>query len=141
MPFWQAIFCAAIPNIIGQQVTLADKPYTITGVMPRGWKFPVQNDAIDYIAPLYPMFSGPPPNPIDRRGAHFLPVVGRMKPGDGSAHRDSADLQTIAAQLAKQYPDTNAGPDRTRRVAPIRYGRRRETGACSCCSRRWRSFS
>ena len=84
--------------------------------MPRGWKFPIQKENVDYIAPLLPMFSGQTPNYIMRRGAHFLPVVGRLKPGV-DLRTATADLQTIAAQLAKQYPDTNAG--RTERAVPL----------------------
>lgn len=105
--FWKRYF-AGDPQIIGRQVTMVGKPYVVTGVMPHGWKFPVQEDAINWIAPLYALFSGPPPNPLDRRGSHFLPVVGRMKP-EISLPTASADLQTIASQLATQYPDTNAG--------------------------------
>ena len=105
--FWKQHF-GGDPGVLGRQVTVADKPYTITGVMPPGWKFPIQNEPINWVAPLYPMFSGPPPNPMDRRGAHFLPLVGRLKPGI-SLQTATADLQTIAAQLAKQYPDTDAG--------------------------------
>jgi putative ABC transport system permease protein len=105
--FWQRRFNGD-PKIIGKEVTMVGRTYTVTGVMPPGWKFPVQQDPIAYIAPLYDIFSGPPPNPIERRGAHFLPVVGRLKPGV-SLRSGSADLQSIATQLAKQYPDTNAG--------------------------------
>lgn len=113
--FWQRRF-AGDPKIIGQQATVAGKVYTITGVMPRGWKFPVQKENVDYIAPLLPMFSGQTPDYTMRRGAHFLPVVGRLKPGV-DLRTATADVQTIAAQLAKQYPDTNAG--RTERAVPL----------------------
>ncbi|HEX4666950.1 MAG TPA: ABC transporter permease [Chthoniobacterales bacterium] len=113
--FWQRRF-AGDPKIIGKQVTIAGKPYTVTGVMPRGWKFPIRSENVDYIAPLLPMFSGSTPNYIMRRGAHFLPVVGRLKRGV-DLRSATADLQTIAAQLAKQYPDTNAG--RTARAVPL----------------------
>jgi putative ABC transport system permease protein len=113
--FWQRRF-GGDPNIIGKQATMVNRTYTITGVMPPGWKFPVQHDPVNYIAPLYEIFSGPPPNLIERRGAHFLPLVGRMKPGI-TLQTASADLQTIAAQLAKHYPDTNAG--RTVRAVPL----------------------
>ena len=113
--FWQRRF-AGDPKIIGKQVTIADKPYTITGVMPRGWNFPIQNETVDYVAPLLPMFSGSTPDYLMRRGAHFLPVVGRLKPGV-DLRTATADLQTIAAQLAKQYPETNAG--RTERAVPL----------------------
>lgn len=113
--FWQRRF-AGDPKIIGRQVTLAGKPYTVTGVMPKGWKFPIGSEKVDYVAPLVPMFSGSTPNYMMRRGAHFLPVVGRLKPGV-DLKTATADLQTIAAQLAKQYPDTDAG--RTERAVAL----------------------
>ena len=53
---------------------------------------------------------------MERRGAHFLAIVGRMKPGV-DLRTATADLQTIAAQLAKQYPDSNAG--RTERAVAL----------------------
>ena len=114
--FWQRHF-AGDPNIIGKQATVAGKVYTITGVMPPGWKFPVQTAPIDYIAPLLPLYSGQTLNLMERRGAHFLYVVGRMKPGV-TLRKATADLQTIASQLARQYPDTNAG--RTARAVDLR---------------------
>ncbi|MEO5717137.1 MAG: ABC transporter permease, partial [Chthoniobacterales bacterium] len=104
--FWQRRF-AGDPNIIGKQVPLSGKVYTITGVMPRGWKFPVQRENVDYVAPILPLYSGSTPDYTTRRGAHFLAVVGRMKP-DVDLRTATADLQAIAAQLAKRYPDTNA---------------------------------
>jgi len=113
--FWQRHF-AGDPKIIGQQATVAGKVYTITGVMPRGWKFPIQNEKVDYVAPLLPLFSSQTPNYMERRGAHFLAIVGRMKPGV-DLRTATADLQTIAAQLAKQYPDSNA--DRTERAVAL----------------------
>ena len=113
--FWQRHF-AGDPKIIGQQATVAGKVYTITGVMPRGWKFPIQNEKVDYVAPLLPLFSSQTPNYMERRGAHFLAIVGRMKPGV-DLRTATADLQTIAAQLAKQYPDSNAG--RTERAVAL----------------------
>ncbi|HEY1583751.1 MAG TPA: ABC transporter permease, partial [Chthoniobacterales bacterium] len=114
-PFWQRRF-AGDPKIIGKQATVAGKVYIITGVMPPGWKFPIQREQVDYIAPLVPLFSGQSPNYLERRGAHFLSIVGRMKPGV-DLHSATADLQTIAAQLAKQYPDTDAG--RSEHVVPL----------------------
>jgi putative ABC transport system permease protein len=113
--FWQRHF-GSDPKIIGQQATVAGKVYTITGVMPRGWKFPIQNEKVDYVAPLLPLFSSQTPNYMERRGAHFLAIVGRMKPGV-DLRTATADLQTIAAQLAKQYPDSDAG--RTERAVAL----------------------
>ena len=42
------------------------------------------------------------------RQAHFLRPVGRLKPGV-SLTQAQADLDLIAAQLEKQYPDSNSG--------------------------------
>ena len=80
--------------------------------MPRGWKFPIQNENVDYIAPLLPMFSSETPNYITRRGAHFLAIVGRLKPGV-DLRTATADLQTIAgATRANNIPiPTPAGPN------------------------------
>ena len=50
------------------------------------------------------------------RGAHFLTVVGRLKPGV-DFRQAGADLKTIAAQLAQQYPDSDAG--RSEFVTPL----------------------
>src|SRR3954451_4474077 len=67
--FWQRHF-GGDPKIMGKEVTMAGHTFTITGVMPRGWKFPIQEENIDYIAPLLPLFSTQTPNYMERRGAH-----------------------------------------------------------------------
>jgi putative ABC transport system permease protein len=113
--FWQRHF-AGDRNIIGRQATMVGHVYTITGVMPPGWKFPIQRENVDYIAPLVPLFSGSSLEYITHRGAHTLNVVGRLKPGI-DLRTATADVETIAAQLGKQYPDTDAG--RTERAVAL----------------------
>jgi putative ABC transport system permease protein len=112
--FWQRHFGGAA-NVLGQQVTLANRIHTITGVMPPGWKFPVHREAVNFVAPLLPLFSTSD-DYITRRGAHFLFVAGRLKPGV-DLRTATTDLQTIAAQLAKQYSETDAG--RTEQVVDL----------------------
>ena len=113
--FWQRRF-AGDPQILGKQVTMAGRVHTITGVMPRDWKFPIQRENIDYITPLVPMFSTAPADYVNHRGTHFLSVVGCLKHGI-DLRTATADLQTIAAQLAQQYPDNDAG--RTERAVGL----------------------
>ncbi len=113
--FWQRRF-AGDPHVVGKQVTMASRVYTITGVMPRDWKFPIQRENIDYITPLVPVFSTPPDDYVNHRGIHFLSVVGCLKRGV-DLRTATADLQTIAGQLAKQYPDNDAG--RTERAVEL----------------------
>ena len=112
---WQNRF-AGDPKVIGREINLGGRVHTVLGVMPRGWKFPVQRESVDYITPLVPVMATSMPTMFTRRGAHFLTVVGRLKPGV-DFRQASADLKTIAAQLAQQYPDSDAG--RSEFVTPL----------------------
>jgi len=89
------------PAIVGQTIHLNDEPYTVVGVMPRGFRFPDPDDEL--WMPL-----GLTPDQLANHGSHFLRVVGRLKPGVTIAQAQ-AELDTVAARLAKQYPQTNAG--------------------------------
>ena len=50
-PFWQRAF-GGDPRILGQQITISARSYTVIGVMPPGWKFPIEDEHIDYVIPL-----------------------------------------------------------------------------------------
>jgi putative ABC transport system permease protein len=87
------------PSVIGQTVRLNDEPYIVVGVMPRGFRFPDTDDQL--WVPL-----GLTPQQLANHGTHFLRVIGRLKPGVTVAQAQ-ADLDRVAANLTKQYPDTN----------------------------------
>jgi putative ABC transport system permease protein len=113
--FWQRHY-GGDPNVVGKEALVQGRPSIVVGVMPRGWKFPIQHENVDYIASAVPLFSSGSQNLIPRRGAHFLLIVGSLKPGV-DLRTATADLQTIAAQLAQQYPDNDAG--RSEHVVPL----------------------
>jgi putative ABC transport system permease protein len=98
---WKRAF-GSDPKIIGQQVNLAGKKYTVVGIMPPGWKFPIQAEQSEFIMPLEPLVA----SDVPRRGSHFLRLIGRLKPGV-SVKQGEAEMKPIAARLEKQYPDTN----------------------------------
>ncbi|HEX4630376.1 MAG TPA: ABC transporter permease [Chthoniobacterales bacterium] len=100
-PFWKSAF-AGDSKIIGQQVILSGRPHTVIGVMPPGWKFPIEDEHIEYALPLE--YFGM--QVLGNRGSHFLTVVGRLKPGM-AIEKAEAELTAIAGRLSKQYPDTN----------------------------------
>jgi putative ABC transport system permease protein len=100
-PLWKSAF-GSDPKIIGQKVTLSSRPHTVIGVMPPGWKFPVEDAHVEYALPLE--YFGQ--QVLGNRGSHFLTVVGRLKPGIGIKTAE-AELTAIASRLSKQYPDTN----------------------------------
>ena len=99
-------YFGADPNILNQPVTIDGKPFTVVGVMPHGFQFPIQNDPIDLWTTIAGDATGKEPV-TDQRGAHFLRVIGRLKPGVTEAQA-LADADTIANRLEQQYPDTNA---------------------------------
>jgi len=107
---WQSQF-GSNPAILGRQLKLSGSLYTVIGVMPKSFRFPVDKPKNDFWTTLAADDDPNDPEPNTRsRGSHFLNVFGRMKPGVSVAQVDH-DLKAIAANLAKQYPDTNTKRD------------------------------
>ena len=97
---WQRRFSSS-PGVVGQQITLSDKSYTIVGVMPPSFKFP--NDRTDVWVP-----TGFSQKDRTRHGSHHLSIIGRLKPGT-PIQQAQAELNTVAQRLAEQRPETNSG--------------------------------
>jgi putative ABC transport system permease protein len=95
------------PNVVGSNLTLNSKSYTVIGVMPEGFQFPVQNDPVELWATYaYSLTPTDGSSIADQRGAHFLQVVARLKPGV-TLEQARAAMATISARLSEKYPDTN----------------------------------
>ncbi len=90
----------ADPSIVGKSVRLSGEAYTVVGVMPAAFRLP--ESASDFWAPL--AFG---PEIARQRGAHYLDVVARLKPGVSVADAD-AEIRTIADRLRREYPQSNA---------------------------------
>ena len=94
---WQRHF-GGDRSLVGRQITLDNKSYSVVGVMPPDFEFPIQPDRVEVWVPLaLPEAMG------QLRGAHYLDVVGRIKPGVSLAQAH-ADLEIIAQRLAQQFP-------------------------------------
>ena len=104
-PTWRHAF-GGNPDVIGRQISLSGRSITVIGVMPPGWKFPIEDEHIDYVIPLNFLIGANAQN----RGASFLMIVARLKPGV-AIKQAQAELSAISGTLAKQYPDTNTGRD------------------------------
>ena len=98
---WKSLFNRD-PNIIGRQVNFSGRLWTVIGIMPPGFQFPVEGERAEYLMPLHPLV----PEEVKRRDSHFLRLVGRLKPGVG-IEQCNAELNAIASRLAKQYPKSN----------------------------------
>ena len=93
------------PSILNQAITLEGRSFTVIGVMPPSFEFPIQNDPVELWTTIAGDASGSSPV-TGQRGAHFLQVIGRLKPGV-RPEQAQAELTAIAARLEQAYPDTN----------------------------------
>jgi putative ABC transport system permease protein len=92
------------PSIVGKTVTLESTPFTVVGVMPAGFNFPVGPRAVDLYAPFVP-----PPQAVDprARGWHWLQVVALLKPGV-TLEQGDLELKQVAARIAIVEPNSMA---------------------------------
>jgi putative ABC transport system permease protein len=98
---WQRRF-GSDPKVIGRAVTLNGESYTVIGVMPRSVHLPSYGNWSDEVwVPI--AFTS---EELTQRGNHFLNVVARIKPGI-SLKQAQAEMETIAARLAREYPRYN----------------------------------
>ena len=98
---WQRRF-GSDRSIIGRAVTLNGESYTVIGVMPRGVHLPGYGNWNDELwVPV--AFTN---EETTQRGSHFLDVIARIKPGI-TLKQAQAEMETIAARLAKEYPKYN----------------------------------
>jgi putative ABC transport system permease protein len=89
---WRRVF-QRDPKILTRRLGLEGVSYPVAGVMPPGFAYPEQAEAW---LPL-------PANDGTGRSAHNYSVIGRLKPGM-SLKRAQADMESVAAGLAREYP-------------------------------------
>jgi predicted permease len=88
-------------DLLGKAIPIDGVPYTVIGVAPEGFQFPMDVPAVA----LW-MTSSDEATAGNQRGARMLDVVGRLKPG-GSVEQARTQMDVVAAALAKEYPDSN----------------------------------
>jgi putative ABC transport system permease protein len=104
-------------NIVGRTIRLDGQNLMVIGVLPSDLPLLSQAQIWTPTPMLHPM--------MRIRGGHFFRVIGRLKPGVTTEQAQS-DLDAIAAQLARQYPDIDKGwslrqrPLRDVLVGPVR---------------------
>jgi predicted permease len=103
-PFWQAKLGAA-KDIAGKTIRLDSHNYTVAGVMPKDFRFPLENPAPALWKSMAEDAEGTDPA-TGQRGYDVLGVIGRLKPGV-TVEQAKADMSLIAGNLARQYPDNN----------------------------------
>ncbi len=97
-------------DVIGKVARLDAVPYTIIGVMPASFRFPLTTRNTIY-TPIHA-----PQNWKDHRGSHWMNSVGLLKPGVTRLEAQ-ADFTRVLTNLGRQYPDSDAG--RTVTIVPL----------------------
>jgi putative ABC transport system permease protein len=92
-------------SILNQPITLNGRSFTVVGVMPASFQFPLQNEPVEVWTTIAGDASGSDPI-TNQRGAHFLRAIGRLRPGI-TEEQAQAELNTIGSRLEQQYPNTN----------------------------------
>ncbi|MGH9711693.1 MAG: ABC transporter permease [Candidatus Acidiferrales bacterium] len=106
---WQRRYGGA-PGIIGRSILVDDKPYTVVGVLPRGFSLFGTTRQFDLWMPF--AFDGAQLN----RANHSVITFARLRKGVTYAQAQ-AEMETIVARLKKQYP----GVDQENGVRVVRF--------------------
>ena len=96
---WQRQF-GGDAGVVGKRLELDGRAYTVIGVMPKTLGYPL---ATDLFVPLARSAAQ-----MRDRNSREYHVVGRLRPGVSIAAAQ-AEMNGIAARLAKTYPTTNVG--------------------------------
>jgi len=97
---WQKRF-GGDPQIVNKKIVLDGKTFDVIGVLAESVTLP---QAAELWVPL--AFDVAPE--MKQRKAHFLRPIGRLKPGV-TLGEAQADTDVIAAQLERQFPESNTG--------------------------------
>jgi putative ABC transport system permease protein len=90
--------------VIGKTVRLDDDPMTLIGVMPQGFRHPLESGAspMEVWAPVE--LGNADPQFIGDRRARVFEVIGRLKPGATLAEAQ-AQLDGLSTRLESRYPE------------------------------------
>jgi predicted permease len=105
---WQRRF-GADPAVVGQDVLINGHSFKIIGITPEGFSGTEMIYTPEIWVPMMMQeWVEPGHTWLDNRGSHNIFTTGRLKPGV-TPQQAEASLNVLAAQLGKEYPDTNEG--------------------------------
>ena len=103
---WTAHF-ASDRGILNRPISINSQPFTIVGVAPPGFSFPIRQPGVQIWTTLALDASSATVTPMtEQRGARVLDVIGRLRPGM-SIEEAHARMDALAAGLAEREPATN----------------------------------
>ena len=91
------------PHILGSSIVLNRKTYSIIGVMPRSFEFPLQPGHLDQAQLWVPMSLAPDELSDEAAGNWGYQMVGRLKDGV-SLSQATQDVDRVAQQVMRDFP-------------------------------------
>jgi putative ABC transport system permease protein len=103
--YWQRRF-AGDAGVVGSEIRLAGRPYTIVGVVPRDYVGQIRGFTPDLYVPILQYDELLPGSGVlDGRGNHGFFTKGRLEPGVTLAEAQGV-LDRFAASFKQTYPDS-----------------------------------
>ena len=90
-------------KILGRKILLDRKPYTVIGVMPRNFEFPLMPGHLNQSELWVPLSLAPEEFTAGSAAAWSLRMIGRLKPGVSSEQAQS-DAERVAEETMRNYP-------------------------------------
>ena len=100
---WQRDF-GSDPAVIGRTIRLDGQPFTVVGVMPPKFEYPIDAAPVELWTTIAVDAGGGGMPMTDQRGAHYLDVIGLLKPGV-QLREAFAEMAQIAGNLSKEHPE------------------------------------
>src|SRR3954463_7697414 len=111
--FWKARLGGA-ESAVGSAITLDGQPFTVVGVMPPEFRFPLDGPAAAvWVQPRAAPFG----NMLGERALFFYQLVGRLRPG-ATVEQAQAELGAIVSAISAAHPESH--PHRGAFVVPLR---------------------
>ena len=104
--FWKEHF-GADSSIIGRTIAISGRPLIVVGVAPESFHWFIKDGSLTGVKPQMWTLWIIPSELRDRKNVgRFMTVVARLKPS-ATVQQAQAQMSTIAAQIAQEYPDFN----------------------------------
>ena len=94
----------ADPTVLGRTIQLNGQPFTIVGIMPKFFQFPVQADPVELWTTIAVDAHGGANAMTAQRGGHYLRVLGLLKRGVTPGQAES-EMAAITSTMNEQHPE------------------------------------
>src|SRR6185437_3950037 len=91
------------PNVLGSKILLYRKPYTVIGVMPRDFEFPLNPGHVNQSELWLPLSLQPEEFTAGSAASWNSRMVGRLKPGI-TVEQAKSDAERVARETMRDYP-------------------------------------